>query len=49
MQYQELLRRAEFELMKLEALLPVARATDSMEAWCRLYAEGYILKLRAMR
>lgn len=45
----ELQRRAEFELMKLEALLPIAQATGSLEMWAKLYAEGYILKLRAMR
>lgn len=42
-------QRAEAALKVLMELLPVAYATNSLEHWARLYTEGYLLKMRAMR
>lgn len=43
------LRRANHILQQLKHLLPVAYITGSLEHWSHMYAEAYILKLRAMR
>lgn len=46
---EELIQRADIELAKLMALLPFAHATGAIAVWSRLYTEGLMLKLRAMK
>ena len=49
MSREELVERADRELDKLMALLPFAHATGAITIWSRLYTEGLMLKLRAMK
>ena len=41
--------RVEANLRDLMAYLPMALAFNELEAWAKVYTEGYMLKLRAMR
>jgi hypothetical protein len=36
-------------LKELMAYLPLALALNELETWAKVYTEGYMLKLRAMR
>ena len=42
-------RRVETNLNDLMTYLPLALAFNELEVWARLYTEGYMLKLRAMK
>lgn len=41
--------RVEANLRELMQYLPLALVFNKLEDWSRLYTEGYMLKLRAMR
>lgn len=41
--------RVEASLRNLMAYLPMALAFGEIEAWAKVYTEGYMLKLRAMK
>jgi hypothetical protein len=43
------LERVDGHLKELMAYLPLALAFNELEAWTKVYTEGYMLKLRAMR
>ena len=43
------LERVDGYLKELMAYLPLALAFNELEAWAKVYTEGYMLKLRAMR
>ena len=43
------LERVEANLKELMAYLPLALAFNKLEDWAKVYTEGYMLKLRAMR
>jgi hypothetical protein len=43
------LERVEANLKELMAYLPMALAFNELETWAKVYTEGYMLKLRAMR
>ena len=43
------LERVDDQLKELMAYLPLALAFNELEAWAKVYTEGYMLKLRAMR
>lgn len=42
-------QRVEAKLQEVLTYLPIAIALGRLEVWARLYTEGYMLKLRAMR
>lgn len=42
-------QQVEANLRELMQYLPLALAFNELEAWARVYTEGYMLKLRAMR
>jgi len=42
-------QRVEANLRDLMAYLPLALAFNKLEEWAKVYTEGYMLKLRAMR
>jgi hypothetical protein len=42
-------QRVEANLEELMFYLPMALAFDKLEDWAKVYTEGYMLKLRAMR
>ena len=44
-----LVQQIEGNLRGLMAYLPVALAFNELEAWAKVYTEGYMLKLRAMK
>jgi hypothetical protein len=43
------LEQVDGHLKELMAFLPLALAFNELEAWAKVYTEGYMLKLRAMR
>jgi hypothetical protein len=43
------LERVDGHLKELMAFLPLALAFNELEVWAKIYTEGYMLKLRAMR
>lgn len=43
------LERVDGHLNDLMTYLPLALAFNELEAWAKIYTEGYMLKLRAMR
>jgi hypothetical protein len=42
-------QQLESNLEDMLRLLPIAMAFNELEAWAKVYTEGYLLKLRAMR
>ena len=49
MNEQEIINDIKATLRGLEALMPVARMEDKLDAVCAMYAGVYLLKLRAMK
>lgn len=45
----QLVQQVEGNLRGLMAYLPLALAMGELESWAKVYTEGYMLKLRAMR
>lgn len=45
----QLVQQVEANLRALMQYLPVALAFNELEAWAKIYTEGYMLKLRAMQ
>ena len=45
----QLVKQIESNLINILSYLPLALATGELETWSKLYTEGYMLKLRAMR
>jgi hypothetical protein len=43
------LERVDGHLKELMRYLPLALAFNELEAWAKVYTEGYMLKLRVMR
>lgn len=43
------LKQVERNLQDLMYYLPLALAFNKLEDWAKVYTEGYMLKLRAMR
>jgi hypothetical protein len=43
------LERVDGHLKELMQYLPLALAFNKLEDWAKIYTEGYMLKLRAMR
>jgi hypothetical protein len=43
------LERVDGHLKELMFYLPLALAFNELEAWAKVYTEGYMLKLKAMR
>lgn len=46
---QEIINDINATLRGLEALMPIARMEDKLDAICAMYAGVYLLKLRAMK
>lgn len=44
-----LVQQVEGNLRGLMSYLPLALAMGELETWAKVYTEGYMLKLRAMR
>ena len=44
-----LVKQVEGNLRGLMAYLPMALAMGELESWAKIYTEGYMLKLRAMK
>lgn len=42
-------QRVEANLQQVLAYLPIAIAVGRLEDWAKIYTQGYMLKLRAMR
>jgi hypothetical protein len=42
-------QRVDANLKELMQYLPLALAFNKLEDWAKVYTEGYMLKLRAMR
>lgn len=49
MSEQEIINDINATLRGLEALMPIARMEDKLDAICAMYAGVYLLKLRAMK
>lgn len=45
----QLVQQVEGNLRALMAYLPLALAMGEIETWAKVYTEGYMLKLRAMK
>ena len=45
----QLVQQVEGNLRGLMAYLPLALAIGELESWAKVYTEGYMLKLRAMK
>lgn len=44
-----LVQQVEGNLKELMSYLPLALAMGELETWAKVYTEGYMLKLRAMK
>lgn len=49
MNEQEIINDINATLRGLEALMPIARMEDKLDAVCIMYTSVYLLKLRAMK
>lgn len=49
MNEQEIINDINATLRGLEALIPIAKMEDKLDAVCAMYAGVYLLKLRAMK
>lgn len=45
----QLVQQVEGNLRELMIYLPLALAMGELETWAKVYTEGYVLKLRAMK